>query len=167
MKYLITGISAAGKTTMAVLLRKQGHTTYDGDRISGLGHWVDSSAKPVKVPPRLTVDWMRRHYWNWEQEQVDRLLKSDATVFICGTSSNIKDFYPLFDKVFFLSISQETLKKRLDSRSSGFGKFKQEKVMALEWHDWFEGHHKALATTVIDANLPKQIVLKQILDQLA
>lgn len=167
MKYLITGVSASGKTTVASLLRKHGYTVYDGDKVSGLGHWVDSAGKSVKVPPRLTSDWIRRHSWNWERKHIERMLETDKTVFLCGASSNSEEFYPLFDKVFLLSIDTDTMKKRLNSRASGFGKFKQEQALAVEWHSWFENHHKPMVTAVIDANRSKQAVLDQIIDHVS
>ena len=166
MKYLVTGITGAGKTSVSNELRKLGFTAYDGDKRTGLGRWVDGNDKPVRVPARLTRDWIERHHWNWDESHIKRLLSQHQTVFICGSSSNVDKFYSCFDKVYLLSVSQQTMKNRLNARSYGFGKFKQEQQLALAWHEWFEKHHRNLGATIIDANQPLKSVIDDLLKQL-
>ena len=46
-------------------------------------------------------------------EKLIKLLKSDDTVFIGAVVSNQEEYYDIFDKVFVIIVSPETLRKRL------------------------------------------------------
>lgn len=52
--------------------------------------------------------------WNWQKPDIEKLLATDDVVIMGGVTSNQTDFYDLFDYVFVMTVSQETLRQRLE-----------------------------------------------------
>ena len=113
-KYLITGRQGAGKSIVIKLLQQRGYTAYDTDKLPGVTQLQDKQTGEVIDWPEGTVDWTK-YAWNWNKTEFERLLADDETVFIGAVVSNQADFYHLFDKIFVITVSAETLQTRLEN----------------------------------------------------
>ena len=116
-KYLITGRQGSGKTTVIKQLQKLGYTAYNTDDLLDVTKLQDKETKETKETiewPEGKVDWLR-YAWNWQKPEIEKLLASDEIVFIGAVVSNQVDFYPMFDKVFVITVSVNTLKTRLEN----------------------------------------------------
>ncbi len=113
-KYLITGRQGSGKTTVIKQLQKLGYTAYNTDDLLDVTKLQDKETKETIEWPEGKVDWSR-YAWNWQKPEIEKLLASDEIVFIGAVVSNQVDFYPMFDKVFVITVSVNTLKTRLEN----------------------------------------------------
>src|SRR3989344_4499010 len=144
MKYLITGVPGAGKTTVGEILKKRGFRIIDIDAEHMLMQWLHKETGEVgdsKVG--MSKEWLRQHVWVWDDAKMDQLLKKDEglQVFVLGTASNIEKKLFLFDKVFLLRVSMKKVRERLASRPGGedaFGRGKDQVDFVEEWHKEFE-----------------------------
>jgi gluconate kinase len=167
MKILIAGATGAGKSTIARELTNLGYTAYDSDNVSGLTRWEDKNGNPVERLDNPPADWFDHHNWNWNRQKMQELLTSYETAFVCGSSSNMRDLFDLFDKIFLLRIDEPTLRDRLANRTSNdFGKHPHELVSILSWFDWFQKDLADRGAVVIDATQPVAQVVNQILGNL-
>ncbi len=165
MKYLITGVVAAGKSTVASKLTQKGFTVFEGDDTPGLARWEDKSGLPLpKVPKVKAGDWYSRHDWNWNKQKLEELLGSDETVFICGVSSNQSKFYDLFDKIFLLQIGENSLLERLKNRHQNSVQLHyEERLGVLGWHQPFEQDTLRHGAIAISATSPSDQVVDEVL----
>jgi len=113
-KYLITGRQGSGKTTVIKQLQKLGYTAYNTDDLPDVTKLQDKETGETIEWPEAKVDWSR-YAWNWQKPEIEILLSSDEVVFIGAVVSNQLDFYPMFDKVFVITVSGDTLKARLEA----------------------------------------------------
>ncbi|MEI6864378.1 MAG: AAA family ATPase [Candidatus Adlerbacteria bacterium] len=113
-KYFITGRQGSGKTTVIKLLQERGFTAYNTDDLPEATKLQDKETGEVIVWPEGKVDWAK-YAWNWQRPEIERLLASDETVFLGAIVSNQADFYPLFDKVFVITVDSDTLRQRLEA----------------------------------------------------
>ena len=113
-KYLITGRQGSGKTTVIKQLQKLGYTAYNTDDLLDVTKLQDKETKETIEWPEGKVDWSR-YAWNWQKPEIEKLLASYEIVFIGAVVSNQVDFYPMFDKVFVITVSVNTLKTRLEN----------------------------------------------------
>jgi len=113
-KYFITGRPGSGKSTIIRELQRQGFTAYDTDALDGVTKLQDKVTGEIVDWPDGPVDW--GHFaWNWQEEQIQRLLASADTVFLGAIVGNQHSFYPLFDKVFVVTIDEKTLSRQLEA----------------------------------------------------
>ena len=111
-RFLITGRQGSGKTTVIRRLQELGYTAYNTDELEGVTKLQDRLTGEVIGWPEGVVDW-NKYAWNWQEEPLKQLLASDDTVFVGAVVGNQRDFYPLFDKIFVLTLDTDTLRKRL------------------------------------------------------
>lgn len=111
-KYLITGRQGSGKTTVISELSKRGYTAYNTDDLDNVTKLQNIVTKETIPFPETKVDWSK-YSWNWQEEELKKLLESDDLVFIGAVVSNQLDFYHLFDKVFVITVCEKTLRERL------------------------------------------------------
>lgn len=164
MKYLITGVTGSGKTTVAKQLQKMKLRAYDSDEVEGLTRWEDRNGLPVKAPEHPPKEWFRSNFWNWNEDKLDALLGESGDVFICGLASNQDKFYELFDRVFVLVIDQDPMIQRLNTRTeNSFGRHPEQQASIIEWHKNFEKSAIKIGGVVIDATKPLNIVVAEIL----
>lgn len=112
--YMITGRQGSGKTTVIKLLQQRGFTAYNTDDLPDVTKLQNTTTGEVIAWPDGPVDWAT-YAWNWQKPQLLQLLAGDTTVFIGGVVSNQKDFYDLFDTVFVITVSENTLRARLEA----------------------------------------------------
>lgn len=113
-KYLITGRQGSGKTTIIKLLQEQGYTAYNTDDLPETTKLQNKETGKVIEWPDGQVDWSI-YAWNWQKPEIERLLASNDNVFLGAVVSNQTDFYPMFDKVFVITVKPETLRQRLSA----------------------------------------------------
>ena len=113
-KYLITGRQGSGKTSIIKYLQKLGYTAYNTDDLPAVTKLQDRETGEIIEWPDSKVDWSK-YAWNWQKAEIEKLLKSDDVVFIGAVVSNQVDYYPMFDKVFVVTVSSDTLRTRLES----------------------------------------------------
>jgi hypothetical protein len=124
---LITGCSAAGKSTIAPLLARRGLASLDADDDPVLARFVDGSGNVVvEEPAAPDLDWLSRHSWAWDPARLDELIAASApaALYVCGGAANELELADRFTHMFLLEIDEPTMLARLHARR--------------DYHDW--GH---------------------------
>jgi adenylate kinase family enzyme len=123
---LITGCSAAGKSTIAAVLARRGLASLDSDDDPFLARWVDRTGAVVveEEPAVPDLAWLARHSWAWDPARLDELIAAaaPATLYVCGGAANELELADRFTQVFLLEIDEPTMLARLDARR--------------DYHDW-------------------------------
>ena len=122
---LITGWSAAGKSTIEPVLTSRGLAAIDSDDDPFLARWVDGAGAVVTdEPDEPDLAWLARHRWAWDPARLDALIQAaaPATLYVCGGAANELELADRFTHMFLLEIDEPTMLARLDERR--------------EYHDW-------------------------------
>jgi adenylate kinase family enzyme len=168
MNYLITGVAGSGKSTIAKELRKRGYAAYDTE--VGFSYFVNKkTGQRVHRPANPTLEWYEKHERVFDEKVLKNLLIKHANepLFICSITANQKKFYPIFKKIFLLTIDKDTLVGRISSRTDNyFGKHPVEFSRLLARHDQFDEELKNIGAIPVDARLPLEKVTNSILAQL-
>lgn len=168
MKYLITGQAGSGKSSVAAELRRRGLAAYDTDALPEVTGF-DYAATGLPVGPgeiQHPIDF-RRFSWNWRLDRLLELLESADDVFICAITSNTVELAHLFDRVFVLVPSRETLAERLRTRTNNtFGKDPAEAEQVLAHNDVIAEEWRARGGIPLDANRPVQTIVDDMLARL-
>lgn len=122
-RYLIAGWAGSGKSTIAAALRARGLPSLDSDDVPGLSNWRNrETGEIVSVDYSKPID-IDKLGWMWDNAVFEDLLKQYPTLYFCGNTSYLWHFVDRFDKFFALNISEETQRKRLETRSNSvYGK---------------------------------------------
>lgn len=112
-KVLLTGRPGCGKTTTIQFLRDHGTTAFNTDDIDDATALQNIETGEIIAWPKDEVDWTK-FAWNWQRPVLERLLAEDDLVILGGTASNQVKLYELFDYVFVLTVSPETLRHHLE-----------------------------------------------------
>jgi adenylate kinase family enzyme len=168
MKYLITGVAGSGKSTIAKELHKRGYAAYDTE--VGFSFYINKdTGHRVSRPADPTFEWYEKHERVFDEKILKNLLikHADETLFICSITANQKKFYPIFKKIFLLTIDKNTLVNRISSRSNNhFGKHPVEFSRLLARHDQFDQELRSLGAIPIDATKSLDAVVNNILAKL-
>lgn len=124
-KILITGMPYSGKSFICDFLKKKGENVFDADNIKGLGHWFDKNGNKVDFLRGSTKEWLDSHDFLWDKKFLRSWLEEQkATIYLFGLSANVLDVISLFDKIYYLDISPEVLKKRFtnNKRTNSMGR---------------------------------------------
>lgn len=113
-RYLITGRQGSGKTTLIKILQDRGFAAYNTDDLPEATKLQDNSSGEVIDWPDGKVDWSK-YSWNWQRNEIEKLLHSADNVFIGAVVSNQTEFYELFDQIFVITLSSDSLRLRLES----------------------------------------------------
>ena len=116
-KYLITGVSGAGKSTVIGELQKRGFTAYDTEELPDLAPMLDRRTGKFVDKSQANGDF-KRFVIVLQEDKLKELLDSDETVFLSATGHNQSDFYPLFNNIFALIIDESTQEHRLATRTN-------------------------------------------------
>jgi len=163
----VTGNSGVGKSTVCALLRSQGELAIDADW-EGYSHWVDRTTGQVVADPPYPVPagWLERFAWRIRRVEVEALAARvhDRTTFLCGSVENEAEVWDLLGVVVCLVADNETLRERLQARTSNaFGKHPEELAAALAWNNSAESTYRRLGATIIDGRRPPAEVADAIL----
>ena len=159
-RVLLTGMSAAGKSTITAALAARGYKAVDLDN-GTWSHWVEVAGDDTPgTPVEAGRDWV------WRDDRVaDLLATEDADVLvISGCSPNQGQFYPLLDAVVLLSAPEAVVIERLASRSGNdYGKGAGETGRVLDLIREVEPILRAGTTHEIDTSGPLAEVLEMVL----
>lgn len=168
MKYLITGVAGSGKSAVAKELRQRGYAAYDTE--VGFSYYVNkNTGHRVSRPANPTHEWYENHERVFDEKVLKNLLAkhADETLFICSITANQRRFYPVFKKIFLLTIDKNTLIERISSRTdNSFGKHPVDFDRLLTRHDQFDEEMKNIGAIPVDGHLPLEKVVDSILAQL-
>lgn len=162
-KYLITGRSGSGKTTIIEELCRRGYQAFNTDDMTDVTQLEEQRTGKTVPWPNGPVDWTT-YIWNWQERGLKKLLERHGEVFVGAIVANQKQYYPLFDKVFALTISTETLLQRLDTHSHN--RTDDEKAKAIAVHDEKQNRFKEQGLILISADRPVGEVVDDILARL-
>lgn len=168
--HLISGREGTGKTTLCDILTKRGYPSIDTDMYPGLGVWVDRSkgeAVPAQqVPDPVDEAWVRAHDYNWDAGVIRGLLDryEGRQAFLCGSSSNHQDFFPLFGLRFSLWAQEGTIIRRLQQRDPYMWRFESTELIR-RLRDNQSARTEAIlnGSIVIYAELPSEQVADDII----
>ncbi|MFI5064024.1 MAG: hypothetical protein ACHP9Z_08610 [Streptosporangiales bacterium] len=134
----------------------------------GYNHWVDrTSGQLVADPPYpVPAGWLERFAWRISRAEVEALATRvhDKTALLCGSAENEVEVRDLFDLVVCLVIDNQTLRDRLQARTTNaFGTHPEELAAALGSNDSAESTYRRLGATIIDGGRPAAEVASAIL----
>src|SRR5215472_852634 len=69
---MITGISGAGKSTVAGALAHRGLASIDADNDPSLARFMDRTGAVVAFPAAPDFAWLSRHSWEWKPGSTGR-----------------------------------------------------------------------------------------------
>lgn len=167
MNYLITGVVGAGKSSARRLLEKAGYRGVELDD-KGLSNWINKKTGVIgKYSPGVSREWLEKYSWIVDKKKLAQILsaKGGADVFVSGIPSNTVDILDLFDAVFLLQISADTIRKRLVKRTEvgAFGKSDDEIADIMRWKDEFVKTMITRGAISIDAEKGVNEVVEEIL----
>ena len=151
----VAGISGSGKSAVRELLRAEGHPAIEADW-DGYSRWVDrrtgevAADAPYPTPPR----WLDQFAWLLAGERVEALAAEagSGVTFLCGYEENYVEVWHHFDGVVWLSIDDDTMRRRLSTRATNeFGKHPDELDAALRTNARATDDFTRLGATVVDA----------------
>jgi shikimate kinase len=114
---IITGMSAAGKSTIAAELARRGLTVIDSDSAAELCRFVDATGNVVVDEPEAPdLAWLAEHGWNWDPIRLDELIRAagPAPIYVCGGADNQLELADRFSHFILLEIDERTMLARLD-----------------------------------------------------
>lgn len=163
----VTGNSGVGKSTACAVLKSRGELAVDADW-EGYNHWVDrTNGQVVAQPPDpVPAGWLERFAWRISRAEVEALAAKvhDKTAFLCGSVENEVEVWDLFDVVVCLVADSETIRERLQTRTTNsFGKHPEELAAALGWNDVLEPNYRRFGATIIDGRRPPPEIADAIL----
>lgn len=163
MKILIGGITGSGKSSVANILKERGADCIDDSFDHELSYWANKQTGERMPDP---VDFSQPLDWKWDEKYLQRRLEkaADQNIFIFGNSANQSSFYHLFDRLFVLMASNETIKRRIRARTdNSFGKTAGELAWVLQENERLTSELQAAGAIAIDASQPLDTVLGEIL----
>jgi|SRR5579875_2906287 len=153
----IDGLSGTGKSTLCAELIRRGQHAVDADAV--FAHYADPvTGAPTSVESRAT--WM----WNGPKLRGFADAHREELVFICGGAMNQDEFADLFTNRFILRIDDETMRRRLRTRTNNdFGKDPAELAEQLELNMHVLEEAQRIGAVVVDATRPISEVADDIL----
>jgi hypothetical protein len=169
---LITGCSAAGKSTMVDVLARRGLTAIDSDDDPFLTRWVDAAGAVVtEEPEEPDLDWLARHSWSWDPARLDALIQAaaPATLYVCGGAANELELADRFTHVFLLEIDEPTMLARLDERRDyhDWGHIGDTREYLRRFLPGYQARLRAFGAIPVDARQPLDHVAAAILSRLS
>lgn len=163
MNRLILGAPGSGKSYLAGYCKSQGLPAYDADYdIPGLARWTDGTGNEAVFPETPSVQWLETHYFRWNQQVLEEFLRLHQNVWIFGIAENAFVVSPLFERSFYLEVTESVLRERLLSAGRTNQRGKTEAEVKQIWHDIQADHLPAVTKfgiKRIDGSLePKEIV---------
>jgi hypothetical protein len=139
------------------LLRADGHAAVDADE-AGHCRWFDRrTGEVVDEPPYpVPAGWLNRFGWAIMRSEVARLAASapdGRVVFLCGSAENEAEVRDLFDLIICLIIDDESLRRRLATRTSNaFGRHPEELAAAAMWNPRMRPTYERLGAVIVDTS---------------
>ena len=161
----ITGMSGTGKTTIAVVLARQGLAAIDADDDHLLSRNIDSNGNVVEDVAVPDFAWLARHSWEWNPARLDELIgaAAPAPLHVCGCADNELELADRFTQVFLLEIDEPTMLARLASRDKEFGRIGDTREYQRRKLPEYQSRLRASGAIPIDARRPLDQVVATIL----
>lgn len=163
---LITGMSGAGKSTIAEVLARRGLAAIDADDDPLLARSVDRDGNVVEDLPVPDFAWLARHSWAWGPARLDEVIRAaPATLYVCGGAANELELADRFIQVFLLEIDEPTMLARLDapSRGNDWGRIGDTREYLRRRLPAHQSRLRAFGAIPIDARQPVDQVVDAIL----
>ena len=164
---LITGMSGAGKSTIAQVLARRGLASLDADGDPLLARSVDSDGNVVEDPSVPDFAWLARHSWAWDPARLDVLIRTaaPATLYVCGGAANELELADRFTQMFLLEMDEPTMLARLDapSRDNEWGRIGDTREHLRRRLPGHQDRLRAFGAIPIDARQPLDQVVDAIL----
>lgn len=167
--FIVTGISGAGKTTVARHLLERGEVAFDSKVTPGIYQFIDADGNVASSVKLHDKDWRNIYKWSLNQEELSKLLKQNrdtSRVFLCGRA-NLFQYWHLAEKVFLLRVDKTTLLQRLnnESRDNLFAKDQETQHQLLKNLDAVQNKIAGKGAEIIDATTSIDNVINQILQK--
>jgi hypothetical protein len=164
---LITGLSGAGKSTIAEVLARRGLASLDSDGDPLLARSVDSDGNVAEDLSDPDFAWLARHSWEWDPARLDELIRAagPVTLYICGGADNELELADRFTQVFLLEMDEPTMLARLDSpsRDNDWGRIGDTREYLRRRLPRHQDRLRAFGAIPIDARQPLDRVVDAIL----
>jgi hypothetical protein len=164
---MITGMSGAGKSTIAAVLAQRGLVSIDADDDSVLARSVDPAGNVVEDPAAPDFAWLAQHSWGWNPARLDELIQgaAPATLYVCGGAANELELADRFTQVFLLEMDEPTMLARLDapSRDNDWGRIGDTREYLRRRLPEYQDRLRAFGAIPIDARQPLDHVVDAIL----
>jgi AAA domain len=164
---MITGISGAGKTTIAAVLAHRGLASIDADDDPLLARSVDPAGHVVEDPAAPDFAWLARHSWAWNPDRLDALIRAaaPATLYVCGGAANELELADRFTQVFLLEMDEPTMLARLDApgRDNDWGRIGDTREYLRRRLPEYQDRLRAFGAIPVDARQPLDHVVDAIL----
>ena len=166
---LITGMSGAGKSTIAEVLARRGLAVIDADEDPLLARSVDCDGNVVEDVSVPDFAWLARHSWGWNPARLDELIRAagPVTLYVCGGAENQLELADRFTQMFLLEMDEPTMLARLDapSRDNEWGRIGDTREYLRRRLPEVQGHLRASGVIPIDARQPLDQVVDVILSR--
>lgn len=173
MRVFIIGIQGVGKSYLVNKMREKRFNAIDvDDKRYGLAKHVDEKGKEAKLPELYEKEWWLNHYYVYDVNALEKLLKDNETLYLFGSvggqpgkGNGDEDVMKLFDRVYYLDATKSLIAKRLVSRPGYAGKSVEEVERMISWKDEQDAKMRNLHIPFIDATLPTDEVIRIIISQ--
>lgn len=164
----ITGAPGVGKSTIQKGLELMGFEVYDLDNVRFGGPYNKATGERVTIPlaENRENDWFDRHEWRIHRAAFEELKREslDKNIIICGVAESDGEIVNLFDKVLYLHVTDDELKKRLHTRvDNDYGKNASELAAILERKKKLDKNYVDSSAITIDASGPVDVVIHDLL----
>jgi broad-specificity NMP kinase len=165
---LVSGLSGTGKSTVYRRLRELGFDAWGFDE-DQFGEWIHpESGLPVPFPTdRHDSDGSADLDFTVHHDKIEGLAQGSAgrTVFLCGGAGHEFHFWQLLDLVIYLTVDDDTLRRRLAERTdNGYGKTAEELGGILGANQSFEAMYREHGAVIVDAVRPIDEVVTDVLN---
>jgi adenylate kinase family enzyme len=137
--FYIKGTPGAGKSAICLELLEHGYEAIDADGSDIGGPYNNATNQRVVYPKSApSPEWFNEHSWRLIPEQIEALSTraKNKTIFLCGTADNEDEVWHLFDRVIFLNVDRETIRKRIAGRTENtYGQTPHELKLIMEKFD--------------------------------
>jgi gluconate kinase len=168
-KYLVTGVAASGKSSVATELAAQGHHAVDTESAPGISRWFNRrTGQQATYRPGAGSLWIAEHDLLWDGVHIRDLLEdwTHEEIFVCGLAANQQEHLGLFDGIFLLKIDAATMQDRLATRTNDyFGHESSEQTQLLGGLESFQRQYENMGAIIIDGKQSVPRIAHDILRQ--
>lgn len=167
--FLVTGVSGAGKSTVARRLCQWGHRAVSMDGDSRLCAWTSRDGRPVTRPAEPDAVWLAAHQWMWDPRRLDQIIAEAGSegvevLWLCGHATNALQLADRFDISFLLDVDQQTMIQRMgNQRRNDFGRVGDTLRAAVASHTEFVAAWRRHGAITIDATQDLDTVVDELL----
>lgn len=163
---LVSGLSGSGKSAVYRRLIELGFEAVGFDE-DGFGEWFDrGTGRPVEFPTERHDGDTDGLEFRVHRDRLEELASdaADRVVYLCGGAGHEFHFWELLDRVIYLAVDDETLRRRLATRTdNGYGKTLEELNGILGANATFEASYRERDATILDGARPLDDVVRDVL----